>query len=89
MCYNIQEVLQDVKDWRAANFFKLIEEKTEVLVFVPNSNLVSERLKDTWQLQSLKRLKSLGFIFDSELKMDKQINSVVRSSFFYLTLSKN
>lgn len=29
-------------------------------------------------------MKSLGFIFDSEIKFDFQINAVVKNSFFYL-----
>lgn len=73
-----------MKDWLAANFLKLNEEKTEVIVFGPNSHLVSERLKDTHLAVAISdKVKSLGFILDSELKRDKQINYVVKSRFFF------
>ena len=84
---NLLACIQEVKDWLAANFFKLNEEKTEVIVFGPNSHLVSERLKDTPLAVAIsEKVKSLGFILVSDLKMDKQINSVVKSSFFHLKL---
>ncbi len=34
--------------------------------------------------KNLSKLKNLGVIFESELKFDRQINAVVKNSFFHL-----
>lgn len=73
----------DIKEWMAGNFLHLDESNTEVIVFGPLS--VSEPIIN--QLGSFKskvhnHAKSLGVIFDAELKFDKHINSVVRGGFY-------
>ncbi len=79
--------LQEVKAWMAANFLMLNEDKTEVIVFGPKKQEIIQCLKSTPLADFIKtHVKDLGFVLDSELKMDRQINTVVRSCFFHLRL---
>lgn len=82
--------LNDLKTWLAANFLHLKEGKTEIVVFAP-SNVSESPWVDLGSLSIYFKsmVKNLGVIFDNSLKFDKQVNAVVRSSFFQLrTLTK-
>ncbi len=77
--------LSDVKAWMSLNFFYLNESKTEIIVFGPseipnishlNSDVLSSSVKSC--------VKNLGVLFDSALKFDRQVNLVVKSSFYQL-----
>lgn len=61
----------EVKTWRAHSFLHLIANKTEVILFGP--------AKQTKVLKN-----HLGLFGLLELKFDKQINAVVKGSFFQL-----
>ncbi len=76
--------LADIKSWFSSNILHLNEGKTEAIVF-GSSGAPDCDLGD---LDSCKKLsvRNLAVNFDSALKCDKQINSVVRSSFFQLRL---
>ncbi len=67
------------------NFLQLNENKTEVILFgsKPQIDKYSAFLGH-FQSNNHSYVKNLVFIFDSDLKFDKQINSVVRASFFQL-----
>ncbi len=67
------------------NFLQLNENKTEVNLF-GSPHLVNALSSSLGPLQANIRthVKNLGVVFDSELKLDKQINSVVSASFFQL-----
>ncbi len=67
------------------NFHQLNENKTEVILF-GSPHLVNTLSSSLGPLQANIRthVKNLGVIFDSELKFDKQIHSVVSASFFQL-----
>ena len=68
----------------AKNILMLNEEKTEVIVFgQPNNS--SEVILDSTR-NSKTTVRHLGFLIDINLKMDKQINSVVRACFYNLRL---
>ena len=75
--------IQDIKTWMDTNFLTLNENKTEIIIFDAPPSL---------PLHSLGLLKSnvcssarnLGFILDSNFKLDKHISSVVKTSFFQL-----
>lgn len=73
--------LCDVKAWLSQNFLKLNEEKTEVMVFGPVPS-------DLGPLKEYVRPKvtSLGVTIDSDFNFDKQVNGVVKSSFYHLRL---
>ncbi len=67
------------------NFLQLNENKTEVILSgsKPQIDKYSAFLGH-FQSNNHSYVKNVGVIFDSDLKFDKQINSVVRASFFQL-----
>ncbi len=77
--------LHDVMDWMAAHFLKLNENKTDVIVFGPRKHDVLQCLNAT-SLTVKYSVNKLGFVLHSDLKLDRQINTVVRSCCFYLRL---
>ncbi len=67
------------------HFLQLYEKKTEVNLF-GSPHLVNALSSSLGPLQAniSTHVKNLAVVFDSELKFDKQINSVVSASFFQL-----
>ncbi len=77
--------MKDLSNWISTNFLHLNESKTEIIVFGPASSSVTLKAKFSQFKFDLKpHVKNLGYIIDSHLKMDKQVNSIVRSCFFHL-----
>ncbi len=76
--------LQEVKLWLTHNFLALNENKTEVVLF-DTSYFYDLGDLDLGDLSSYVSpcVKNLGVLFDSGLKFDKQINSVVKSCFYH------
>ncbi len=69
----------------STNFLHLNESKTEIIVFGPVSSSDTLKAKFSQFKFDLKpHVKNLGYIIDSHFKMDKQVNSIVRSCFFHL-----
>ncbi len=77
--------LQEAKLWLTQNFLALNENKTEIVLFGPSDFYDLDDL-DHGDLSSYVSpcVKNLGVLFDSGLKFDKQINSVVKSCFYHL-----
>lgn len=77
--------LDEIKQWMADSFLQLNESKYEVVVFGPPklAKQLSEEL-GTLVSNVKTQVRNLGVIFDAELKFDKQINAVVKGSFFQL-----
>ncbi len=75
--------INDIKSWMGDNFLQLNENKTEVILF-GSPHLVNALSSSLGPLQANihTHVKNLGVVFDSELKFDKQINSVVSARFF-------
>ncbi len=82
---NLLACLADVKAWMSVNFLHLNENKTEIIVF-ESSDAFSSSCLDFGLLSPFVKplVKNLGVFFDSSLKFDKQISSVVKTSFFHL-----
>lgn len=82
---NFYKCLTEVKGWLANNFLQLNEDKTEFIMFgnkeFGNAPAGNNRLLSN-NMQSY--VKNLGVFLDSELRFDRQVNSVVKSSFFHL-----
>ncbi len=87
---SLSACLDDVKSWLSKKNPFLNSDKSEVIVFV----LSETRTQNTLNLEFLNfaissQVRNLGVEIDNGLKFDKQISSVVGSSFCYLrSLSK-
>lgn len=86
---NFREGMEAVAKWMKNSCLQLNTNKTEVLIMGPNPDAWS----DTWWPPALgnpptptDHARNLGIILDSELKMDRQINSVSSSCFHTLRL---
>ncbi len=79
--------LADVKAWLSLHFLIFNEKKNEIIVFRLSEFLDSPNLDLGEMSLCLKSwVRNLGIIFDDVLKFDRQINSVVKGSFFQLCL---
>ena len=84
----LKSCLNDVRIWMANNWLKLNQEKTEFIVFGAPKNL------DLVQTDCLtlgessvtlaENVRNIGFIFDSALKLDKQVAQMCRIAWFHL-----
>lgn len=79
--------LSDVKKWLSLNFLNFNESKTELIVFKPSVSVTST-IPNLGELSPYvkQHVKNLGVVFDEQMKFDRQINTVVKSSFFQLRL---
>lgn len=79
--------LADIKAWMAMNFLHFNESKTEIVIFGPSSTHVAPNTELGSLIPYVKSsVKNLGVIMDGDFKLKKQINSVVKVSFFQLRL---
>lgn len=76
--------MHDIKHWLSQNFLCLNESKTEFILFDASSS--TKAAPDLAPLTTHLSLvvRNLGVILDSSLKLDKQVDSVIRASFFQL-----
>ncbi|XP_055493235.1 uncharacterized protein LOC129698247 [Leucoraja erinacea] len=82
---NLIHCLEDIKCWMAKNFLHLNESKSEVILLGPSDSIKNIAGSIGSVTPLLKpHVKNLGVIFDSALKFDKQVNAVVKASFFQL-----
>ena len=83
----LAECFGEIKRWMSANFLCLNESKTEMILFGPSESAnISEIELGTLSPYLMNQVKNVGIICDSALKFDKQINQVVKMSFFQLRL---
>jgi hypothetical protein len=77
--------LSEIREWMSANFLKLNQDKTELMVFAPK-----HRVKDVAKLSisfggcvihDTPYVKNLGAYFDRTLCMEKQCNAITRSCY--------
>lgn len=75
--------IQDIKCWLDLDFLQLNNDKTEIIVFGPTA-VSSGLIKQLGPLSAYVRnhIRNLGVVFDPMLSFDKQISTVVKSSFF-------
>ncbi len=76
--------LSDIKAWMSLIFLNLNESKTEAIVF--GSLAVSGNIQQVLGDLAAYVKPSVKNVFDSALTFDKQVNAVVKSSFFQLRL---
>ena len=75
--------LLDVKAWMDSNFLTLNDSKTEIIIFDHHHTLPSIPILNS---NIRPYAKNLGFILDSDFKLDKHISAVVKSSFYQLRI---
>ncbi len=70
--------------WMSANLLCLNESKTELILFGPSDSVDTSKF-ELGTLSSIwtHKVKNLGIVFDSALKLDKQINAVVKIVFVF------
>jgi hypothetical protein len=85
---NLEQCISSFKKWMCANFFKLNDDKTELILFGSKYNMKKFSSIDVQVgsnvITSTSSVKNLGAIFDSSMVMDKFVNLKVSSSIFYL-----
>ncbi len=78
----LQRCFQDIKQWMANNHLKLNEEKSEIIEFPGNSKFSCQssyyQLDQSCFIEPAPSAKNLGYMFDSKLNLDVQINNVIR-----------
>lgn len=79
---SLLDCIADIKQWLAQNFLHLTEDKTECIVFGDTVTTGFSALSASFS----PTVRNLGVIFDSYLKFDKQIDNVVKTSFYQLCL---
>ena len=85
--HTVFNCMADIKTWMDLNFLKLNENKTEIILF-GHPDLVQVLASSLGPLAPYisSQARNLGVIIDGAFKLDKQISSVVKASFFQLRL---
>ena len=84
----LERCIEDLRVWMNKNRLKLNDSKTEFIIFGSKSKLSS--LKTTSvrvgeeSIQAVKQVRNIGAFFDSELKMNVQINNMCKSAWLHL-----
>ncbi len=77
--------LEEVKSWITQNLLQLNQSKTEIMFFGPARGCLDmSTYLGSWSDYCHDQIRNLGVVFDPELKFDKQINAVVKNSFFQI-----
>ena len=77
----LQRCFKDIKQWMANNHLKLNDGKSKLIEFPGNSKFScqpSYQLDQSCFIKPASSAKSLGYMFDSKLNLDVQINNVIR-----------
>ncbi len=75
--------LEEVKSWMTQNLLQLNQSKTEIRFVGPVKGCLDRSTYlGSWSDYCHDQIGNLGVVFDPELKFDKQVNAVVKSSFF-------
>ena len=84
----MEQCIEDVRGWMTANRLKLNEAKTEVIIITSKNN--SHCVKDInimigeESISPKPSAKNLGAVIDSNLMMERQVNSVTSSMYHYI-----
>ena len=81
----LSECFTDIKKWMTGNYLKLNEGKSEIVEISPRSemNSISKEyeLDHNCTIKTSGAARNLGFIFDTCMNLDAQINNVVRTCY--------
>uniref|UniRef100_A0A3B3DJ46 Reverse transcriptase domain-containing protein n=1 Tax=Oryzias melastigma TaxID=30732 RepID=A0A3B3DJ46_ORYME len=82
---HLMSCLNEIRTWLESSFLSFNEKKTEVLVIGPSNRCDPSGLDLGPLAPHFKHsVRNLGFILDSDFKLDHHITSVVKQSFFHL-----
>ena len=84
----MQNCIADITKWMLQNRLRLNDDKTEFIIIGTRQQLAKVNI-DSMQvgessIAPTSRVKNLGCWFDGQLKMDTQINSFCKTTFFHL-----
>ena len=80
--YKIEACVSEIRTWMQLNMLKLSGEKTETIIFTPNSarGLQPEITIDNVHVSMSKTVKNLGVILDRTLSKEAHITQIVRTT---------
>ena len=84
----IENCIEDLRTWMNANYLKLNDDKTELLVIT--SPYYQERVKNssilvgTQVVEASSKARNLGFILDSSLNMEQHVSAICKSAYYHL-----
>ena len=84
MTQQVPHLLQQITKWMHQFFLKINPDKTEIILFTPDATINTINgviLSNGDCIRFSKVVKNLGFLYDKELNLDPQINSVVSHSY--------
>ena len=80
----IQNCISEMKMWMSFNFFKLNDDKTEVILIAPRSNHNKTSLPTIQvgnsDVTPFESARDIGVIFDANMSMETQITTMCRSA---------
>ena len=84
----IEDCIEDVRQWMTSNKLKLNDEKTELLIILPSRqvhkcNLTSFTIGGC-EINASSSVRNLGVMFDNRMLMKTQINSIVKNCNFQI-----
>ena len=84
----LEDCIADIRKWMSSNYLKLNDDKTELIFLGTSKNLskltiTSVQIGDS-KIESSSHVRNIGAIFDSQLKMDKQVLNTCKSAWFRL-----
>ena len=78
-------LMDKIKNWMHSHFLKINPDKTEIIVFLPNSlkdeNTINGTFLDGDCIRFSHVVKNLGYNLDRHLSMESQVNSIVSHCF--------
>ena len=82
----LENCVKDIRSWMASNFLKLNDEKTELLVLGTPQNLAKLSMETVQvgdaTIDCSSKVRNIGAVFDSQLKMDAQVSQTCRSAWY-------
>ncbi len=86
----ISSCVTDIKQWMKLNMLKLNDSKTEVILLGSKQKL--SKIGDleieigSSKIKSCDNVRNLGVVLDSNVTMEKQVNNICKTSFYYIRL---
>jgi len=84
----LEACIAEIRRWMAKNFLKLNDDKTEFLILgtchqLKNLSLPTLHIGDS-EINTSESARNIGAIFDSNMNMEKHVNTVCKSAWYHL-----